>query len=79
MNNDFESIAGAIELSNEDLMMIQGGSLWSWVKGAASDVGHAIGSAAKAVGKALSSNDGKKALGTIGSVLGIVAGIVALF
>ena len=79
MNNDFENIAGAIELSNDDLMLIQGGSLWSWVKGAVHDVGHAIGSAATTVYNAVTSKDGKKAISTIGSVFGIVAGIVALF
>lgn len=83
MNNNFVAIDGAMELSDNDLMQIQGGNIfgdaWDWTKKAAQDVGHAVGSAAKATYNALTSNEGKKATGLVGTVLGIAAGIAALF
>jgi hypothetical protein len=72
MNDSFENIAGAIELSSEDLMMIQGGNIfgdaWRWTKKAAKDVYNAV-----------SSKDGQKAVETVGGVLGIIGGIIAIF
>jgi len=72
MNDHFDSISGAIELSNDDLMMIQGGSwlgdAWRWTKTAAKDVY-----------KAVSSKDGQKAISTVGTIAGVIAGIVAIF
>jgi hypothetical protein len=72
MNDNFEHIAGAIELSHDDLMMIQGGNIfgdaWRWTKQAAKDVYNAV-----------SSKDGQKAISTVGSIAGVVAGIIALF
>jgi len=84
MNNNFEmGIVGARELTDEELMMIQGGNFfddaWSWTKKAVSDAGHAIGTAAKATYKAVTSKDGKTAITTVGSIVGVIAGIVALF
>jgi hypothetical protein len=83
MNNHFVGIDGAMELSESELMQIQGGNIfgdaWDWTKHAVSDAGHAIGSAAKATYNALTSNEGKKATGLVGTVLGIAAGIAALF
>ena len=81
--NNFVGIDGAMELSDQELMLIQGGGwlgdAWNWTTHAVSDAGHAIGSAAKATYKALTSSDGKKATGLVGTVLGIAAGIAALF
>jgi hypothetical protein len=83
MNNDFVGIDGAMELSETELMQIQGGNIfgdaWNWTKTAVSDVGHAIGKAATATYNAVTSKDGKKAVGLVGSIAGIVAGIVSLF
>lgn len=83
MNNNFVGIDGAMELSESELMQIQGGNIfgdaWNWTKHAVSDAGHAIGSAAKATYNALTSSEGKKATGLVGTVLGIAAGIAALF
>jgi hypothetical protein len=56
-------------------MLIQGGSFlgdaWNSVKHAASDVGHAIGSAAKATWNAITSPTGQKILSGIGTALGV--------
>jgi len=83
MNDNFVGIDGALELSENELMQIQGGNIfgdaWDWTKHAVSDVGHAIGKAATATYNALTSKEGKKATGVIGSIAGIVAGIAALF
>jgi len=77
------NINGAIELTDAELGSIQGGNIfgdaWDWTKHAVSDVGHAIGKAATATYNALTSKEGKKATGVVGSIAGIVAGIVALF
>ncbi|HEU4577782.1 MAG TPA: hypothetical protein VFS67_05985 [Polyangiaceae bacterium] len=82
MNNDFVGIDGALELSDQELMLIQGGGwlddAWHWTKKAASDAAHAVASAATATYNAVTSNEGKKATGLIGTVLGIAAGIAAL-
>ena len=71
MNDNFVAIDGAMELSDGELMLIQGGNwlgdAWNWTKHAASDVGHAVGSAAKATYNALTSSEGKKATGLIGT------------
>ena len=76
MNNDFDmSIVGARELSDNELALIQGGSLWSWVKGAVSDVGHA----ATSVWNAVSSPKGQNAVKTVGGIIGVIGGIVAIF
>lgn len=83
MNDNFDTaIVGARELSDDELMLIQGGNIfgdaWSWVKGAASDVGHAVGSAATATWNAISSPGVQKGLKTVGTILGIVGGAIAL-
>jgi hypothetical protein len=82
MNNDFVGIDGALELSDQELMLIQGGGwlddAWNWTKHAASDAAHAVADAAKATYKGLTSDEGKKATGLVGTVLGIAAGIAAL-
>jgi hypothetical protein len=77
------AIVGARELSDDELMLIQGGNIfgdaWNWVKGAASDVGHAVGSAATATWNAVTSPGVQKGLKTVGTILGIVGGAIALF
>ena len=75
MNDNFDlTIAGARELNDDELMLIQGGSwlgdAWNSVKHAASDVGHAIGKAATATWNAVTSPTGQKILAGIGTVVG---------
>ena len=82
--NDFDTaIVGARELSDDELMLIQGGNIfgdaWNWAKGAASDVGHAVASAATSTWNAISSPGAQKAYKTIGTILGVVGGAIALF
>ena len=54
MKDDFErTIFGAHELSERELMLVQGGNFlgdaWSWVKGKANAVGDAISTAIQAI------------------------------
>jgi len=78
MNDNFD-IVGARELTNEELMLIQGGGFfgdaWNAVKSAASSVGHAAESAWNAV----SSKKGRETTETIGGIAGAIAGIIAIF
>ena len=83
MNHNFENIAGALELSDEELMMIQGGGwlsdAWNWTKNAVSDAGKAVSGAAKDTWNAVNSKKGKETIGTIGAIAGVVGSIIALF
>ena len=71
MKDNFE-IAGATELSNDELMLIQGGNIfgdaWNWAKGAVKTVSHA-----------LSSNTGKKVISTVTGIAGVIGSIISLF
>ncbi|MEO8185033.1 MAG: hypothetical protein ABI895_40020 [Deltaproteobacteria bacterium] len=82
MNDNFENIVGALELSDEELMMIQGGGWFddavSWTKNAVKDAGKAISSAAKDTWKAVTSKKGKETIGTIGSIASVVGSIIGL-
>jgi len=81
MNHNFENIAGALELSDEELTMIQGGGWFddavNWTKNAVKDAGNAISSAAKDTWKAVSSKKGKETIGTIGTIASVVGTIIA--
>jgi hypothetical protein len=76
MNDNF-NIVGARELTEEELLLIQGGGFfgdaWSAVTGAAKDVGHAIGSAATSSWNFISSDGAQKVFKTIGTVAGLIA------
>ena len=68
--NDHLNIAGARELRDEELMLIQGGGffgdVWNTVTAAAQDVGHAISVAATSTWKVLSSDTALKIYKAIG-------------
>jgi hypothetical protein len=84
MNQQFDmNISGAIELTDAELGSIQGGNIfgdaWNAVKHAASDVGHAIGSAATATWNALSSPTAQKVYTTLGGLLAIFGGAKKIY
>ena len=84
MNQQFDTnINGAIELTDAELGSIQGGNIfndaWNGVKHVASDVGHAIGSAATATWNALSSPGAQKVYATLGGLLAVFGGAKKLY
>jgi hypothetical protein len=84
MNQQFDTnINGAIELTDTELGSIQGGNIfgdaWNAVSHAASDVGHAIGSAATATWGVLSSPGAQKVYATLGGLLAVFGGAKKLY